>query len=310
MNRLKILWQMLKDAGSGFDKHHVLTLSASLSFYTIFSLGPMLLVIIFFSNLFWERQAIEGTIYRHFSGVVGDTAALHIQEIIKEASFSDNNFIAVGSFIILLIASTTVFAEMQSSVNIIWNLKVKKGRGWQLLKNRLLSFSFVTGLGFLLLVALLITALLESFMGKLQDVYPNLSIVLIYVANMVLTLLVVAFLFAIIFKAMPDAVIRWKDVVAGALFAASLFMVGKFAISFYLANSNFGSSYGSAGSLVILLFWVYYSSTILYFGAEFTKAYAVKYGAKMEPKEYAVAIQVVQVESGASSVQQNEKRAQ
>jgi membrane protein len=311
MNRIQVLWQMLKDAGSGFDKHNVLKLSASLSFYTIFSLGPMLLVIIFFSNFFWERQAIEGTIHRHIGGIVGETAALHIQEVIKEASFSDNNFIAVSSFIILLIASTTVFVEMQTSVNIIWNLKVKEGRGWmRLLWNRLLSFSIVAGLGFLLLVALVINALLDGFMDKVQGMFPDISIVIVYIVNLAITLLVVAFLFAIIFKAMPDAVIRWKDVVVGALFAASLFMIGKFAISFYIANSNMGSSYGSASSLVMLLFWVYYSSIVLYFGAEFTKAYAVKYGAKMEPKEYAVTIQSIQVESGASTVQQNEKRAE
>ncbi len=270
----------------------------------------MMLVIIFFSNLFWGREAIEGTIYSQISGVVGNTAALQIQEIIKNASISGNNFAAVIGFVTLLIAATTVFTEMQDSLNMIWNLRVKEGSGWlQMLKNRLLPFSIVAGLGFLLLGSLIINALLEGFMSKLQEMFPDAAIVVVYIVNLLLTLLVVAFLFAIIFKVLPDAVIQWKDVAAGALFTAVLFMIGKFCITFYINNSNMGSTYGSAGSLVILMLWIYYSSTILYFGAEFTKAYAVKYGAEIKPDEYAVTIQVVQVESSESSVQQNEKNS-
>jgi membrane protein len=188
---------------------------------------------------------------------------------------------------------------------------VKEGSGWlQMLKNRLLSFSIVAGLGFLLLVSLIVNALLEGFMSKLQEMFPHAAIVVVYIVNLLLTLLVVAILFAIIFKVLPDAVIQWKDVTAGALFTAVLFMIGKFCITFYINNSNMGSTYGSAGSLVILLLWIYYSATILYFGAEFTKAYALKYGDEIKPNEYAVTIQIVKVESRESSVQQNEKNAE
>jgi membrane protein len=176
-----------------------------------------------------------------------------------------------------------------------------------MLKNRLLSFSVTASLGFLLLVSLLINTLLEGFMSKLQQMFPHSAIVVIYVVNLLITLIVVAFLFAIIFKVLPDAIISWKDVVAGSLFTAVLFMIGKFCITIYLNNSKLGSSYGSAGSLVVLLLWVYYSSVILYFGAEFTKAYAIKYGSEIKPKDYAVTIQTVQVESGERSVQQNEE---
>lgn len=308
--RIKGLWQILKDAGAGFRRHKVLKLSASLAYYTTFSLGPMMLVIIFLADLFWGREAIEGTIYRQIRGVVGNAAALQIQEIIKNASISGNDFTAVIGFVMLLVAATTVFSEMQDSINMIWNLRVKKGSGWlQMLKNRLLSFSIVAGLGFLLLASLIINALLEGFMSKLQEMFPHIAIVVVYVVNLLLTLLVVAFLFAIIYKVLPDAVIQWKDVAAGALFTAVLFMIGKFGITFYINNSNMGSTYGSAGSLVILLLWVYYSAIILYFGAEFTKAYALKYGAEIKPDEYAVTVQVVKVESNENSVQQNEKNA-
>jgi membrane protein len=144
-------------------------------------------------------------------------------------------------------------------------------------------------------------------MSKLQQMFPHSAIVVIYVVNLLVTLIVVAFLFAIIFKVLPDAIISWKDVVAGSLFTAVLFMIGKFCITLYLNNSNISNSYGSAGSLVVLLLWVYYSSVILYFGAEFTKAYALKYGSEIKPKDYAVTIQTVQVESGERSVQQNEE---
>ncbi len=310
MNKIKGFWLLLKDAGAGFSRHKVLKLSASLAFYTIFSIGPMSLVIIFFANLFWGHQAIEGKIYSQIAGMVGDGAAHQIQDIIKNASITGNNFTAVVGFVTLVIAATTAFIEMQDSINMIWNLKVKKNTGWKLMvKNRLLSFSIVAGLGFFLLVSLVINALLEGFMGKLQERFPQVSVVFIYVFNLLLTLIVVAGLFAIIFKVLPDALIKWKDVAAGALFAAVLFMLGKFCITFYISKSNMGSTYGTAGSLVVLLLWIYYSSVILYFGAEFTKAYAIKYGSEIKPNKYAVTIQVVNVESSESSVQQNEKNA-
>jgi membrane protein len=310
MSKLSVkgVWQLLKDTGAGFGKHKVLKLSASLAYYTIFSIGPTLLVSIFFADLFWGRQSIEGTIYKQISGLVGEEAALQIQGIIQSASVSGNSFTAIIGFVTLIIAATTMFTEMQDSINMIWSLKVKPGSSWfRMLKNRLLSFSVTASLGFLLLVSLLINSLLDGFMSKLQQMFPHSAIVVIYVVNLLITLIVVALLFAIIFKVLPDAIISWKDVVAGSLFTAVLFMIGKFCITLYLNNSNIGNSYGSAGSLVILLLWVYYSSVILYFGAEFTKAYALKYGSVIKPKDYAVTIQTVQVESSERSVQQNEE---
>jgi membrane protein len=297
LNR-KDFWWLLKTASLGSVKHRILKLSSSLAFYTIFSLGPMLLVIIFVSNIFWGRQAIEGTIYHQISGFVGDGAALQIQEIIKNSSINGNSFIALVGFLVLIIAATTVFTEMQSSLNVIWNLKVKEGRPWlKMLKDRLLSFSLVAGLGFLLLVSLIINGLLEGFMSNLQEMFPDITMVGVYVVNLVLTLFVVALLFAIIFKVLPDAIIQWKHVVVGSLFTAGLFMIGKFCLALYIDNSHLGSTYGSAGSLVILLLWIYYSSIVLYFGAEFTKVYALKYGGLIKPKEYATTVEVVQIES-------------
>jgi len=308
MIKIKALWQILKDAGISFQQHKVLKYSASLSFYTIFAIGPMLLVIIYISSLFWGRQAIEGTVYNQISGLIGNSAALQIQEIIKNASISHNNYMAVIGIITLLFAATTVFTQIQDTINTIWNLKVKAGKGWEIMiKRRLMSFLIVAGLGFLLLLSLLFNGLLEGFMSQLQDLFPQIAIIIIYMVNLLITLLVVAFLFAFIYKVLPDAVLQWKDVTAGALFASLLFMVRKFCIIFYINNSNIASTYGSAGSLVILLLWIYYSASILYFGAEFTKAYALRFGAEIKPKEHAVTIQVVVIESNENTVQQNER---
>lgn len=307
---LRGLIQVLGQAGSGFMKDRVPKLSAALAYYTIFSMGPMLVVIIFLTNLFLGQDAAEGKIYQEARGLVGDQAALQIQEIIKNATLSGtNNVAAIIGFVTLFIGATTVFSEIQDSINLIWKLKVKATRGWlKMLINRLLSFSLVIGLGFILLVSLFINTAVEGLMGKLQTIFPKRSVTIVYVSNLVVTLLIISILFAIIFKVLPDAVIRWKDVAVSALFTAVLFMIGKFGITFYINNSDIGSTYGAAGSLAVLFVWVYFSSMILYFGAEFTKCYAVKYGAEIRPNEYAVIVQTVQVETKSKSIQENEEK--
>jgi membrane protein len=300
---------LLKIAGEGFVNDRVPKLSASLAYYTIFSLGPMMIVVIFLTNLFLGKQAIEGTLYEQIKDLVGSEAALQIQEIIKNAAIDGaSNVAAIIGFITLLVGATTVFSEIQDTINMIWKLKVKSERGWlKMLMNRLWSFSLVVSLGFILLVSLFINTLVEGFMGKLQQIFPERSVILVYVLNLVITLFIISLLFAIIFKVLPDAVIRWKDVVVGAIFTAILFMIGKFGITFYISKSEVASTYGAAGSLAILLLWVYFSSIILYFGAEFTKAYAVKFGSEIRPNEYAVVFQTIQVESKKETVQENEE---
>lgn len=302
---------MLKSAGIGFMKDSVPRLSAALAYYTIFSIGPMLVVVIFLANLFLGKQAAEGTIYEQAKVLVGSEAALQIQEIIKNATHSGaNTLAAIIGFTTLFIGATTVFSEIQESINLIWRLKVKSRRGWlRMLFNRLLSFSLVVGLGFILLVSLIINTAVEGLMGKLERLFPRESVQLLYVGNLLATLFITTILFAIIFKVLPDAILHWKDVAAGALFTAVLFMVGKFGITFYINRSNIGSAYGAAGSLAVLFVWVYYSAMILYYGAEFTKCYAIRYGSEIRPNVYAVIFQTVQVESKKHSIQENEEVA-
>jgi membrane protein len=303
------IWQVLKRSGKGFVKDKIPKISASLAYYTIFSLGPMLIVMIFLSNIFWGEQAVEGMIVGQLEDFVGRSAAFQVQEIIKNASVDTNSgFAATVGFITLFIGATTVFTEIQDSVNMIWNLKLKATTGWwKVLLSRIISFSIVVALGFLLLVSLVINGLLEGFMKQLKDVFPDTAVVLIYAINLLITLLVTTILFSLIFKVLPDAQIRWHDVLIGALFTALLFMLARFGITVYIGKSEIGSTYGAAGSLVVLLLWIYFSSMILYFGAEFTKHFAVIFGAEIKPNAYTVLVQTVQKESESKTVQENEE---
>jgi membrane protein len=307
---LKGAWEVLKEAFNGFSDHKVTKLSASLAYYTVFSMGPLLIVIIAICGFFLGREAIEGQIYQQLEGFLGPDTAIQLQDMIKKAAISDKGLVAIvigGAT--LLVGATTVFAEIQDSINTIWGLKPKPKKGWlKLIQNRLLSFSVIISLGFLLLVSLGVTAIIDGFSNKFAASFADVSVVLVYIVNQVVTLLVISAIFGVIFKVLPDATIKWRDVVLGSMVTAVLFMIGKFGISFYISSSNVGSTYGAAGSLVILLLWTYYSSIILYFGAEFTKAYAVKYGTEIHPNAYAVTTREVEVETGGDSIQENSKK--
>ena len=302
--------KLLKASGKGFSDDKVPKLSGSLAYYTIFSMGPLLLIVITMCSFVFGREAAEGRIYDELKSFVGSDTAMQLQQIIKNASLSGKTLVAsIIGFVALLIGATSVFAEMQDSINMIWGLKAKPKKGWlKYLQNRFLSFSVIVGLGFLLLVSLGISALLEAFGDYLKGRFPDVTVVLFYILNLVITLAITTGIFAIIFKVLPDAKIRWKDVMAGAITTTFLFLLGKFGISFYIAKNNIGSTYGPAGSLVVLILWVYYSSIILYFGAEFTKAYAVQYGHPIYPSDYAVTVEQVEVEKGKISLQEKENQ--
>jgi len=268
-----------------------------------------MVVIISLCSIFLGREAVEGGVYKQLNNFVGSDTASQLQEIIKNASVSGKGTLAaVIGGITLLIGATTVFGDIQDSINKIWGIKPKPKRGWvKMLQNRFLSFSVIATLGFLLLVSLGISAIIEALMNSFKAKYPDVAVIVIYIINLLLTLAITTLIFAVVFKVLPDARIRWKDIMAGAIATAALFMLGKFAISFYISKTNIGSTFGAAGSLVILLLWVYYSSIILYFGAEFTKSYAVKYGAAIHPNEYAVTMKEIVVETGKQTIQEKEK---
>jgi len=304
----KGIWEVLKNSFQGFSNDKVMKMASSLAYYTVFSLAPLLIIIISLSGIFLGKEAAEGKVYGQLENFVGSNTALQLQETIRNASLSGKSDMAVAIGIItLVVGATTVFAQIQDSINSIWGLKPKPKSGLlQFLRNRVLSFSIIIGLGFLLLVSLTLSTLIDGFSSALQARFPHITVVFFYVVNLAITLLITAVIFGAIFKVLPDAKIKWKDVVAGAITTALLFMLGKFAISYYIRQSHVGSTYGAAGSLVILLLWVYYSAIILYFGAEFTKAFAMKYGDNIHPDDYAVTTKTIEVESGKKSVQQKE----
>lgn len=285
---LKLVWEALKDAFKGFGNDKVPKLSASLAYYTVFSIGPLLICIIFLSSMFFGQEAVEGSIYGQIRGFVGSEAAAQLQEMIKNATLTETGSIsAIIGIVALLIGATTMFAELQDSINMIWGLKPKPTTGiMKTILNRLLSFGVIGSLVFLLLVSLAASALISGLGDRLKDVFPEVTVILFEIINWLLTVIVTTILFSVIFKVLPDAKIRWRDILPGALATTLLFLLGKFLISFYISKSEVGSTYGAAGSFVILLLWVYYSSIILYFGAEFTKAYAFDKGARIRPNHY------------------------
>lgn len=306
----KGIWSILKQTAKGFADHKIVKLAASLAYYTVFSLAPMLICIIFLADIFYGREAVEGTVFSQIKGFVGEKVALQIQEMIKNATQNGKSSLAaVIGFSTLIIGATTVFAEIQDSINTIWNLKIKPETGWwKMLLNRVLSFSIIVSLGFLLLVSLIINALIEALMGRLQQQFPEVAVAVLYIINLLVTLIVTTLLFAIIFKVLPDAKIRWKDIFTGSLLTSILFLIGKFGITYYINTSNISSTYGAAGSIVVLLIWVYYSAIILYLGAELTRIYAAEYGQPIHPNQYAVWIKEVQVEEGKKSLKQVEAK--
>jgi len=304
----KNIWSVLKQTFKDFGTLNITRMSAALAYYTVFALAPMLLVIITICGVFFGREAIEGRIYSQIKSFVGSDAAVQIQQLIKNAAISPGLTLASTIGVIALIISATgVFAEIQSSINTIWRLKAnpKKGGILKILLTRLLSFSMIVSLGFILMVSLIVNAALAALVDRLTQIFPGITVYLTYAINVILTFITTTLLFAIIFKVLPDARVKFKDIRAGAIATALLFMLGRFAIGFYLGHSKVSSTYGAAGSLVVILLWVYYSAIILYFGAAFTHAYVSRNGGHIYPNNYAVFVEQVEVENKGSLKDQN-----
>lgn len=284
-----LVWKSLKDAFSGFGDDKVTKLSASLAYYTGFSLAPLLVVIIAICGFVFGREAVQGTIDNQIAGLIGADAAKQVQEMIRSATLSGKGTLAtIIGVVTLLIGATSIFGEVQDSINSIWGLKPKpKVSFWKTIQVRLLSFGMIASIGFIMLVSLAATAVAEGVGDRIKAMLPEATVALFYVINLIITLAITTILFGLIFKVLPDAKIKWKDVLPGAIATSLLFLIGRFAISLYITKSNLGSSYGAAGSFAVIFVWIYYSAIILYFGAEFTKAYALNRGAKIIPNKYA-----------------------
>ena len=264
-------------------------LSAALAYYTIFSLAPVLIIVIAVTGLFWQQQAVHEQLMSQIQGLVGVEGAKFISNMLTSASNPARGITAtILGIITLIFGALGVFNELHNSLNIIWNVKEEEPKNFleslkKTILDRFLSFTMILGIGFLLLVSLVISAGLSAVQNTLGNAFP-LSEFIWQMINLVVSIGVITLLFALIYKVLPDAEIAWRDVWLGGFVTAVLFSLGKFLIGLYLGNSAVASSFGAAGSLVLLLVWIYYSAQILFFGAEFTQVYANNYGSKILPE--------------------------
>lgn len=291
----KSLWTILKNTVQGFSDDKITRLSAALSYVTIFSFAPFILVIINIGAFF--AQDVEGKLFGQLSSLLGNDVAKGLQEVVHNAEVADKSLlttiIGIG---VILFSATTVFASIQESLNTIWGIKPKPKKGWlKLIKNRLLSFSVIIALGFILLVTMSLSSIIGLLNERLMAYYPDVTVILFQVIGIALNIVFTSLVFLLIFKMLPDAKIKFRDVAIGAFITTLLFLIGQYAISIYLSRSNIASLYGAAASILLLLVWVYYSATIVYIGAEFTKAWADELGGKIYPDEYAVSTRIIEV---------------
>jgi membrane protein len=309
---LKSIWSLTKRTFKDFFERKCVKLSASLAFFTIFSLPGFLIIIIWISTLFFGREVVEGSLYGQMESFIGHEAAVDLQKTIRNARVSGEGTIAtIIGLVSLIFGATSVFSEIQDSINRIWHLKARprEGRGFiRLLVNRLISFSMIISLGFILLVSLILNGAMDMVLDDLMSKYPQLTVMLAYILNLVVTFFITAFIFAAIFKVLPDAKVKWKDVWVGAVVTTILFILARFGIGYYLGNNRMSSAYGAAGSVIVMLLWVYFSAMILYLGATFTRVYVIHKGRRIYPNNYAVWVQQIEKESGTSIDKQPEDK--
>jgi membrane protein len=278
-------WRLLKDAFMGWWNDRAMSLGASIAFFTVFSLAPMLLAAIAVAGLAFGREAAQGAIVVQLGGLLGESAASAIEALIVSASNVGSGIIGttVGLVTFLLLV-TGAIVELQDDLNIIWKATPPSSYGFTaFIRTRLLSLALVLGIGFLLLVSLVIDAGLAALGSYLESSFSGATAIL-WLLNSAVSFSVAVLLFAMIFKLLPAVNLTWRDVATGSLVTGILFTLGKFLIGFYLGRSGVASTYGAAASIITILLWIYYSSLILLFGAEFTKAYAESRGSRKGKK--------------------------
>jgi membrane protein len=283
------LWWVLRHAFVGWWNDNVPRLGASLAYYTLFALAPILVVAIGVAGLVFGPEAVRGEVVAQIEGLVGRQGAEAVQAMIEGAARPSSSWLATGiGLVTAFLGATGAFIELQTALNAIWRVQPRPGVSvLAFLKQRLISFGLVVGVGFLLLVSLVVSAALAALNGYLGRAFPALA-ALWDASNVLVSLAVVTLLFAMVYQVLPDVRLRWRDVWVGALVTAGFFSIGKQLIGLYLGTSTLGSSYGAAGSVVVLLVWVYYSAQIVLLGAEFTRYYVERFRGEPPPLKYAV----------------------
>lgn len=282
---LHTTWNMFKNSFKLFHNHDTFTLGAALSYFMVFSIAPMLIIVISVVGVILGPEAITGEIKGQVQSFLGAKGAEELQQIIKAAYKPGENWIVTAiATVLLLIGATSVFEQLRTSLNTIWDVKPQaKQPVVQFFINRLFSFAMIACLGFLLLISFVLHAGLEAFTGYLNRWLPDISVALFKGVEIVLSYLLTTALFAMVYKFMSDAKLRWGSVWLGSLFTAFLFSIGKYLIGLYIGKSDLADTYGAAGSVVVVLAWVFYSSQIVFFGAEFTRALAIERGVSLDP---------------------------
>ena len=271
--------QLLRQAFRDWMNDNAGRLGAALSYYTLFSLAPLLIVAIAVAGLVFGREAAQGQIVAQLQGLVGDAGARAVQEMIENSRQPSSGILAtVIGVVTLLLGATGAFAELKSALNVVWDVKDEGGGFSALLRGRLWAFAMVLAVGFLLIVSLLISAAVAAADGFFQ--WIGVPSALVQLTNAVASFLVITVLFALLFKFLPDTHVAWRDVWVGAVITSGLFTLGKTLIGLYLGRSSLASVYGAAGSVVVLIVWVYYAAQIFFFGAEVTQAYAHRHGSR------------------------------
>jgi membrane protein len=296
--RLKSVWLLLKDSAIAWDNDNIGQQGAALAFFTVLSLSPLLIIVVVLSSFGFGREAASGHLVSQIRGLIGIEGARFVQSLITNAYKSDSNLpAAIFSIAMLLVGASAVFISLRDSLNTIWRIQQKPiGIIRAFLRGRYLSFAMMLGIGFLLLVSLILSAALAAMSDYLSKILPILT-GLVSLLDFIISFVGITAIFAFMFKFLPAATLRWKDVVVGAAVTSLLFSIGKLAIGLYLGNGAIGSTFGAATSLVIIMLWAYYSSQIVLFGAEFTRLYAMRFGTKILPSADAVQIVMHKVET-------------
>lgn len=283
---------LLKETFSEFMEDKAMRLSAALAYYSVFSLAPLLLIAISIAGAIFGEDAARGAIEEQLTGTVGRESAVAVQGMLQSAvRDGDSGVMGLVGFAILLITASGVFAQLKDAMNTVWGLEKKPGLGIKgLVKGRVVALSMVFGIGFILLVSLVISAAIAAATKWLGDTLPIPGF-LFQILSFAISIGIVTLLFAMIFKVLPDAKVKWRDVWIGALLTAILFSIGKLLLSLYLGREGAASAYGAAGALILLLSWIYYSANILLLGAEFTQVYARHRGRNIQPAKSAIRVE-------------------
>jgi len=297
--RLFFYWTVLKRSITKFSEDDVFTHAAALSYYTIFSLPPMLLVILFTTTQFYEEATVKAALFNQIGALVGKEGAQQLLLTIERLNvFEPTIWATILGGAILLFTSTTVFVTLQNTLNKIFQVKPKP-EGWgiiKMIKDRVLSFALVVGVGFILLVSLAVNAFVESFGKYLEEITGIVSIAFSFVTTVFLPFVIITLLFAMMFKFLPDARLTWRDTMFGAILTSILFIIGKNLISFYIGNSNVAGIYDAAGSIMVIMVWVFYASLIVMYGAVFTFVHIKTQGETVIASDFAVKVKYKEIE--------------